>query len=86
MDEDRNDGIQIRIGSWSDVISLVTLLSILVGAVAGWFKLQSDIQRIELRQIEHTRQLGNGILPRAEERLLSIDKRVEALERARKTE
>lgn len=79
---DRESGLRVK--SWGDVVAVSTLLAMLLAVIMWGLKLESELN-VE-RQINTTQaaeiaelkaQVGNGILPRAEERITSLERRMD---------
>ncbi len=77
--------------SWRDVVALSAVVSLFFGVLAWGLKLEgelnterserraeNDAMRREIADLQ--KQVGNGILPRAEERIESLTERVKDLE------
>lgn len=73
-----------RVRSWGDLVAVATLLAMLMGVVAWGLKLESELNDVRssyghrLANLEG--RVANGILPRAEERIRSHERRIEHLE------
>ena len=76
------------ISSWSDVAALGSLLLLGIGYLNWNLKLESEINEQRAQQVrfeaemrreitELKKQVGNGILPRAEERIKAIERRLD---------
>lgn len=68
------------ISSWADVGSLAGLVLIGVGVISWGLKLESRIDAKDRRLDALEAQVGNGILPRAEERISDLERRINRLE------
>lgn len=66
--------------SWGDIVAIATLMALFVGVLSWGLKLEARIDTITDRQIDISRQVGEGILPRAEERIRHLEKRMESHE------
>ena len=72
------------LSSWSDVAALGSLLLLGIGFLNWGLKLESEINEVRQentllrREITELKaQVGNGILPRAEERIRSLENRMD---------
>ena len=72
------------LSSWSDVAALGSLLLLGIGFLNWGLKLESEINEVRQentllrREITELKaQVGNGILPRAEERIRALEQRLE---------
>lgn len=72
------NGYAVR--SWGDILAVALLVSLLLGVLAWGLKLESELNTVRDQVSSLREQVGNGILPRAEERIEALDKRVEDLE------
>lgn len=69
------------IKSWGDVIAVVSMAGLIIGVLTWGLKLEGEINALRDTQANLLRQVGNGILPRAEERIKYLEREVEKLER-----
>ena len=58
--------------SYGDLVAVATLLAMLVSVVAWGLKLEGELNQVRNDLAEVQGQVGNGILPRAEERIESL--------------
>ena len=72
------NGYAIR--SWGDIVAIAVLVSMFLGVVAWGLKLEGELNAVRDDVSDLKSQVGNGILPRAEERIESLDERVRRLE------
>lgn len=63
--------------SWSDVASLGALILLGFGVIAWGLKLEARIDENAREIAELKQEVSNGILPRAEERIRSLEQRLE---------
>ncbi len=61
-----------RIRGWPDVVAVAGVLSLLLGVLAWGLKLEGELNQVRDEVQELKEQVGNGILPRAEERIESL--------------
>ena len=66
--------------SYGDLVAIAALLTMFVSAVAWGLKLEGELNAVRDEVFTLKGQVGNGILPRAEERIRSMERRVEQLE------
>ena len=66
-----------RIRGWSDVVAVAGLLSLLLGVIAWGLKLEGELNEVRNDVTELREQVGNGILPRAEERIEHLEKELD---------
>lgn len=66
--------------SYGDIIAIATLLTLFVSVVAWGLKLEGELNAVRDQVSDLRGQVGNGILPRAEERIDALEKRLEKLE------
>jgi hypothetical protein len=78
MTQGMTNGFSIR--SWSDLSSVILFVSFIVSGLVWGMKLEErqDIIREELLEIRA--EIGRGILPRADERIIELQRRIEELE------
>ena len=82
------------IKSWGDILAVFSIAILLIAFIQWNLKIESELNvmrngvardlaviRADIAEIKA--QVGTGILPRAEERINSLDKRVEDLEEDR---
>lgn len=67
--------------SYGDVIAIATLLTLFVSCVAWGLKLEGEVNALRDEVMSLKGQVGNGILPRAEERIRYLDGRQDRLEK-----
>lgn len=72
------NGYKIR--SWNDILSIALIISLFLGVVSWGLKLESELNTLRNQVTILNKQVGDGILPRAEERIESLTDRVEKLE------
>ena len=75
----KTNGIAVR--TLSDVVSVASLLAMFLACVWWGLKLESELNETREHVATLRQQVGNGILPRAEERLNAFQRRLERLER-----
>lgn len=73
------NGYKIR--SYGDLVAVATLLAMLLATVAWGLKLESRLDVVRDDLIMINRQLGTGILPRAEERIEAVNRELEDIRR-----
>jgi hypothetical protein len=73
----RLNGLQPR--SYGDLVAVAVILSMLVSVVAWGLKLEGELNTLREQVMTHKAQLGNGILPRSEERIRYLEDRLEDL-------
>ena len=66
--------------SYGDIIAIATLLTLFVSVVAWGLKLEGEVNTLRAEVMSIKGQVGNGILPRAEERIRYLDDRQKRLE------
>jgi hypothetical protein len=66
--------------SYGDIVAVATILTLLVSVVAWGLKLEGELNDVRGEVMELKGQVGNGILPRAEERIRSLERRIGRLE------
>lgn len=74
MSEQRS---RFGLNSWSDVGALSGLILLGFGVIAWGLKLEGKMDAQDRRIDQLEMQVGNGILPRAEERIRSLEQRLE---------
>lgn len=79
---EKTNGLEIK--SFRDWMAIATVLATLLAmyaSVVRWgLKLESELNVVRDRQAIIRQQVGNGILPRAEERLNAHERRLRQLE------
>ena len=60
--------------SYGDIVAVATLLAMLLSVVAWGLKLEGELNAVREDTSILRAQVGNGILPRSEERIRAIDK------------
>ena len=65
--------------SYGDLVAVATLLAMLVSVVAWGLKLEDELNQVRDRVTMVQSQVGQGILPRAEERIESLRRDVDDL-------
>ena len=70
-------GQRFGLHSWSDVTSLGSLILLGIGVIAWGLKLEARIDAQDRRIDTLEAQVGNGILPRAEERIHALERRMD---------
>ncbi len=85
MAEGMTNGFRLR--SWSDLSSLLLIITFIISGLVWGMKLEARYDKLETNQQIIIQRLGShqgrldvGILPRAEERIDSIEKRLRSLE------
>lgn len=78
---DGKNGLTVK--TWSDVVAVATLLALFIGVLAWGLKLESELNAVRDDVMNVRGQVGNGILPRAEERIRELKRRVDELEKER---
>ena len=58
--------------SYGDLVAVATLLAMLVSVVAWGLKLEGELNQVRNQLMRTQTQVGQGILPRAEERIESL--------------
>jgi len=76
---DAKNGLTVK--TWSDVVAVATLLALFIGVLAWGLKLESELNAVRDDVTNVRGQVGNGILPRAEERIRELKRRVDELEK-----
>lgn len=66
--------------SYGDIVAIATLMCMLLSVVAWGLKLEGELNTIRDQVMTLRGQVGNGILPRAEERLRFAERRLQQLE------
>ena len=66
--------------SYGDLVAIATLLALFMSCVAWGLKLEARIDDVHEHMMRINGQVGNGILPRAEERIKNIERRLQRLE------
>lgn len=66
--------------SYGDLVAVATILAMLVSCVAWGLKLEGELNTVRDEVMSLKGQVGNGILPRAEERIKAMERRVDNLE------
>lgn len=74
----RVNGLRPR--SWGDLVAMASLLAMFMGVVAWGLKLEAELNAVRDRQIDMIEKVNQGILPRAEERVNSHERRIDRLE------
>lgn len=74
----KKSGFAIR--SWADIGVLVLLITFIIAGLTWGMKLESRYDKLDQAYIELARQVGNGILPRAEERIRNIESQLTDIE------
>jgi len=69
-----------RARTYGDVVAVATLLAMLVSVVAWGLKLEGELNVVRGEVLTLKGQVGNGILPRAEERVRALERRVTDVE------
>lgn len=65
------NGYKVR--SYGDLVAVATLLAMLMSVVVWGLKLEAELNEVRNDLIVVQRQVGNGILPRAEERVRHLE-------------
>jgi len=66
--------------SYGDIVAIAMLLTMFVSVVAWGLKLEGELNAVRNQQMLILQQVGNGILPRAEERIDALHERIKHLE------
>ena len=67
--------------SYGDLVALASLVAMLLSVVAWGLKLEDELNRVRDDLTVVRAQVGEGILPRAEERIRHLEEDVRELER-----
>jgi hypothetical protein len=70
-----------KIKSYGDLLAVATLLALFVGCLSWGLKLESELNSLRDDVSGLTKQVGTGILPRAEERIRNMEKEIAEIER-----
>ena len=62
--------------SYGDIVAIATLLTLFISCVAWGLKLESELNAVRDKVYGLESKVGNGILPRAEERIKNIDSKL----------
>ena len=73
------NGYKVR--SYGDLVAVATLLAMLMSVVVWGLKLEGELNAVREDVQQNSRQVGNGILPRAEERIKRLQSEVQDLHR-----
>jgi len=65
--------------SYGDLVAIAVLISMLVSVVAWGLKLEEELNTVRNELFQIRMQVGNGILPRSEERINVLFKEVDEL-------
>ena len=65
--------------SYGDIVAIATLLTLFISCVAWGLKLESELNSVRDKVYGLEAKVGNGILPRAEERIKNIDSKLKDL-------
>lgn len=65
-----------KITSWSDLTSLILVVTFIMSGLIWGMKLESRYDDMEDDLDQLQRQVGTGILPRAEERVRNLERRL----------
>lgn len=76
--EGMTNGFSIK--SWSDLTSLILVLTFILSGLVWGMKLEGRYDDMEDDLDALQRQVGTGILPRAEERVRALERRVGNIE------
>lgn len=71
----RLNGFQPR--SWGDIVAVATLLGMMMAVVAWGLKLEGELNAVRDRQLIIYQQIGQGVLPRADERIRHLERWVD---------
>ena len=66
--------------SYGDLVAVATLLAMLVSVVAWGLKLEGELNGVRDDVSELKTRVGNGILPRSEERIRELQHDIQELE------
>lgn len=77
MDSPKKNGFAIR--TWSDIGVLVLLITFILSGLIWGMKLEGRYDKLQEQYKELARQVGNGILPRAEERIRNLEREEQRL-------
>lgn len=69
----------IGVRSIGDVLAFVTLLAMLLSAVAWGLKLEGELNALREDVVDNSAAIGAGILPRAEERIERVNNHMDRL-------
>ena len=58
--------------SYGDIVAVATLLTLFISCVAWGLKLEGELNSVRDKVMKLEAKVGNGILPRAEERIRSL--------------
>jgi hypothetical protein len=71
--EDNSAGLNgYKPRSWGDVVAIASLLAMFMSVVAWGLKLEGELNSVRDDVTIISRQVGNGILPRSEERIIRL--------------
>ncbi len=73
--EDRSAGLNgYKIRSYGDLVAVATLLALFVGVLAWGLKLEARLDVVRDEMMRMNRAIAPGVLPRAEERIDSLQR------------
>ena len=67
--------------SYGDLVAIASLMSMFMSVVLWGLKLEARNDSLRTEIFDLKSQVGNGILPRAEERIVALERRVQLVER-----
>ena len=79
MDKGKPASNGFRPRTWSDLIAIATIITLFVSVVAWGLKLEGELNQVRNELSDVKRQVGNGILPRAEERIRNLEREIERM-------
>ena len=65
--------------SYGDIVAVATLLTLFISCVAWGLKLEGELNAVRDKVFVLESKVGNGILPRAEERIKHLERDVNEL-------
>ena len=76
--EDKSAGLNgYRVRSYGDLVAVATLLAMLMSVVVWGLKLEGELNDVRNDVMEVKARVGQGILPRAEERIRRLERELE---------
>ena len=67
--------------SYGDLVAIASILAMFMSVVLWGLKLEARNDHLREEVMEIKSRIGNGILPRAEERIRGLERRVDIVER-----